>query len=75
MDQDTIDKDTQDWERIDAAIAFQLPDESVVLIWRQVFCPDPACGHALVLVLGTGDVINYVRRHQGCKMEEVRNDG
>jgi hypothetical protein len=65
---DTIDRNVEDWGRIADAIAFRTPDEDEILIRRKVMCPDSGCGHVLVMVLATGVVVNYAKRHQDCKL-------
>jgi len=71
----TIDRHVEDWERIADAIAFRTPDEDEILIGRKVICPDADCGHVLVMVLATGVVVNYAKRHQDCKLVEVEVEG
>ncbi|QKY78544.1 hypothetical protein SEA_DRYAD_6 [Streptomyces phage Dryad] len=64
MPADTVNRDTQEWERIEEAIAFRTPDEDDILIARKVECPD--CNHTYAMVLATGTVIHYGKRHKGC---------
>lgn len=68
MAADTVDRDVQEWERIDAAVAFRLPNGDELLIARQVMCPD--CGHAFVLGLANGDMVSYSQRHAYCKTSD-----
>lgn len=78
MAADTVDKDTQEWERIREAIAFRTTDEDEVFIVRKVDCPD--CGHVYAMVLATGSAVHYGKRHKGCNIllgseVEVEIDG
>lgn len=77
MPQDTINRDTQEWERIEAAVAFRLPEGDELFIARKVACP--TCGKPAALVLAEGTTIGYSRRHAQCGLdrlkEEEQNDG
>lgn len=64
MPQDTINRDTQEWERIEAAVAFRKPDGDELLIARRVACP--TCTKPIALVLAEGTTIGYARRHAQC---------
>lgn len=68
MSTDTVDRNVQEWERIDAAIAFRLTNGDEYLIARKVLCPD--CGHAYVLGLANSDMVSYARRHPHCKTSD-----
>lgn len=68
MSADTVDKDVQEWERIEAAVAFRLDNGDELLIARRVPCP--SCGHAYVMGLGNGDLVSYARRHPHCKTSD-----
>lgn len=61
MAADTVDRNVQEWERIDAAVAFRLTNGDELLIVRRVLCPD--CGHTYVLGLANKDTVSYARRH------------
>jgi len=76
MPQDTINRDTQEWQRIQEAVAFRLPNGDDLLIAKRVACP--TCGMPAALVLAEGTTIGYARRHQQCgldKINEEKNDG
>lgn len=64
MPQDTINRDTQEWERIEGAVAFRMPEGDELLIARKVACP--TCGKPVALVLAEGTTIGYARRHAQC---------
>lgn len=66
MAADTVDRETLSWERIAEAIAFRDLDENEILIGRKVLCPD--CGHVYAMVLATGAVVHYGKRHKGCEL-------
>jgi len=69
MPADTINRDTQEWERIESAVAFRMPEGNELLIMRSVPCP--ACSKPLALVLGDGTTIGYSRRHAQCGLEKL----
>jgi len=69
MDQDTVDRHTTDWERIREAVAFLDPNEDEWLIVRKVDCP--GCGNTYAMVLSTGAVVHYGKRHKGCDITIV----
>jgi len=78
MPYDTVNRDTQEWERIEAAVAFRLPEGDELLIARKVACP--TCGKPAALVLAEGTTIGYARRHAQCGLERdnketEQNDG
>ena len=76
MPQDTINRDTQEWERIESAVAFRLPDGTELFIVRRVACP--TCSKPMALVLAEGTTIGYSRRHVQCGTDEIekeQNDG
>lgn len=75
MSQDTINRDTQEWQRIESAVAFRMPNGDDILIARQVACP--TCSKPVALVLAEGTTIGYGRRHQQCGLnkEQEQNDG
>lgn len=64
MPHDTINRDTQEWERIENAVAFRKPDGDELFIVRRVACP--TCGKPIALVLAEGTTIGYARRHAHC---------
>jgi len=64
MPQDTINRDTQEWQRIEEAVAFRMPNGDDILIVRSVACP--TCGKPIALVLADGTTIGYSRRHVQC---------
>lgn len=64
MPQDTINRDTQEWQRIEEAVAFRMPSGDDILIVRSVACP--TCGKPIALVLADGTTIGYSRRHVQC---------
>lgn len=64
MPQDTINRDTQEWERIEGAVAFRMPEGDELLIARKVACPTR--GKPVALVLAEGTTIGYARRHAQC---------
>jgi hypothetical protein len=70
MDQNTVDRHVEDWERIRNAVAFQFPDGDEVLIRKQVMCPGEVCGNPYALVLAEGTIISYAKRHAGCNVSE-----
>lgn len=77
MPGDTINRDTQEWQRIEEAVAFRMPNGDDILIVRSVACP--TCGKPIALVLATGTTIGYARRHAQCGVvteeQGVQNDG
>lgn len=81
MPQNTINRDTQEWERIESAVAFRMPNGDELLIMRSVACP--TCTKPIALVLAEGTTIGYARRHAQCgvvgdvtnESEGVENDG
>lgn len=81
MPYDTINRDTQEWDRIEKAVAFRMPEGDEVLIQRSVPCP--TCDKPVALVLADGTTIGYAKRHRQCGLdkinlnenEEVREDG
>jgi hypothetical protein len=64
MPADTIDRDVQEWQRIEEALAFRLPEGDDILIARKVACP--TCKKPIALVLAEGTTIGYARRHAHC---------
>lgn len=64
MPDNTIDRDVQEWERIERAVAFRLPEGDELFIVRKVACP--TCGKPIALVLAEGTTIGYARRHAQC---------
>lgn len=68
MSYDTVDKDVQEWHRIQEAVAFRMPNGDEILVLRCVACPVEKCGKPLALLLATGDTIGYRRRHAGCEI-------
>lgn len=64
MPSDTVDRDVQEWQRIEEAIAFRLPSGDDILIVRKVACP--TCGKPIAMVLAEGTTIGYARRHAQC---------
>lgn len=79
MPADTINRDTQEWQRIEEAVAFRKPDGDELLIMRKVACP--TCTKPIALVLADGTTIGYARRHAQCGVvkdvaeEQGENDG
>lgn len=77
MPQDTINRDTQDWQRIEEAVAFRMPDGDELLIMRKVACP--TCNKPVALVLADETTIGYSRRHNQCGLDKIKlgdeNDG
>lgn len=72
MPQDTINRDTQEWQRIEEAVAFRMPNGDDILIARHVACP--TCGKPAALLLGDGTTIGYAKRHQQCGLNKVKNE-
>jgi len=72
MSQDTIDRDVQEWERIEAALVFRLPEGDEILIARKVACP--TCSKPAALVLAEGTTIGYGRRHAQCGLDKVKDE-
>jgi hypothetical protein len=72
MAYDTINRDVQEWQRIDVAVAFRLTNGDEYLIARRVMCPD--CGHAYVFGLANGDMVSFARRHPHCKTGDEEQD-
>ena len=68
MPYDTVDRGVEEWERIEKAVAFRMPNGDEILVLRCVACPVEKCGKPLALVLATGDTIGYRRRHSGCEI-------
>lgn len=66
MSYDTVDSETQEWQRIAAATAFRMPNGDEVLVMRCIGCPVERCGMPLALVLATGATVSYRRRHEQC---------
>lgn len=74
MPYDTINRDTQDWQRIEEAVAFRKPDGDELLIARRVACP--TCTKPIALVLAEGTTIGYARRHAQCGVvQDVTSEG
>lgn len=78
MGQNTINRDVQEWERIEQAVAFMLPNGDEVLIARRIPCP--TCNKPVALQLADGEnTIGYARRHAQCGLEKIKlgdeNDG
>ncbi|QNR51949.1 hypothetical protein phiRKBJ001_7 [Streptomyces phage phiRKBJ001] len=77
MPQDTINRDTQDWQRIEEAVAFRMPEGDELLIMRKVACP--TCNKPVALVLADETTIGYARRHGQCGLDKIKlgdeNDG
>lgn len=77
MPQDTVSRDTQEWDRIEKAVAFRMPDGDEILVVRAVPCP--TCGRPVALVLADGTTIGYSRRHAQCGLDKIElgdeNDG
>lgn len=69
---DTIDRDVQEWERIEKAVAFRLPEGDELLIARRVACP--SCGQPVALVLAEGTTIGYARRHSQCGLDKATEE-
>src|SRR3546814_20751920 len=64
MPGDTIDRDVQEWERIEKAVAFRLPSGDDLLIARKVACP--TCDKPIAMVLAEGTTSGFARRHAQC---------
>ena len=75
MGPDVINRDTQEWERIERAVAFRLPNGDEVLIARRIPCP--TCNKPVALVLADGEnTIGFGRRHAQCGLEKIElNEG
>ena len=70
MRPDTINRDTQEWERIEAAVAFLMPNGDELLISRSVPCP--TCNKPVALMLADGETtIGYARRHSACGLDKI----
>jgi hypothetical protein len=65
----TINRDTQEWERIENAVAFRMPEGDEILIQRSVPCP--TCNKPVALVLAEGTTIGYSRRHAQCGLDKI----
>lgn len=69
MPYNTVDRDVQDWQRIEEAVAFRLPEGDELFIVRKVACP--TCGKPVAMVLAEGTTIGYARRHAQCGLNET----
>lgn len=70
MKPDTINRDVQEWERIERAVSFLMPNGDEILIQRSVPCP--TCNKPVALVLADGETtIGYARRHAQCGLDKV----
>lgn len=72
MPQDTINRDTQEWQRIEEAVAFRMPNGDELLIAKKVACP--TCGKPAALVLAEGTTIGYAKRHQQCGLNKIKDE-
>lgn len=72
MPQNTINRDTQEWQRIEEAVAFRMPNGDELLIAKKVACP--TCGRPVALVLAEGITIGYAKRHQQCGLNKVKDE-
>jgi hypothetical protein len=70
MAPNTINRDTQEWERIEKAVAFRMPEGDELLIQRSVPCP--TCNKPVALVLADGTTIGYARRHAQCGLDKIK---
>lgn len=77
MAPNTIDRDVQEWQRIQEAVAFRLPNGDELFIARRVPCP--TCSQPVALVLADETTIGYARRHPQCGLDKIKlgdeNDG
>ena len=77
MAPNTIDRDVQEWQRIEEAVAFRMPSGDELFIVRRVPCP--TCGQPVALVLADETTIGYARRHGQCGLDKIKlgdeNDG
>lgn len=77
MAPNTIDRDVQEWQRIEEAVAFRLPNGDELFIARRVPCP--TCNKPVALVLADETMIGYARRHGQCGLDKIKlgdeNDG
>jgi len=70
MKPDTINRDTQEWERIEKAVSFLMPNGDELLIQRSVPCP--TCNKPVALMLADGETtIGYARRHSSCGLDKI----
>lgn len=72
MPANTIDRDVQEWDRIEKAVAFRLPEGDELFIVRKVPCP--SCGKPVAMVLAEGTTIGYSRRHSQCGLDKVKEE-
>lgn len=77
MAPNTIDRDVQEWQRIEEAVAFRMPSGDELFIVRRVPCP--TCNKPVALVLADETTIGYARRHGQCGLDKIKlgdeNDG
>lgn len=69
MAPNTINRDAQEWQRIEEAVAFRMPNGDELLIMRRVPCP--TCGKPVAMVLADETTIGYAKRHAQCGLDKI----